>query len=60
MKLKFQHVISSVHVVVATPGRILDLIERKVAVVKNCGMLVLDEVSCFYLISLSMDKYVLR
>ncbi|XP_063689479.1 probable ATP-dependent RNA helicase ddx6 [Bolinopsis microptera] len=32
-----------VHVVVATPGRILDLIERKVAVVKNCGMLVLDE-----------------
>jgi len=32
-----------VHVVVATPGRILDLIERKVAVVKNCSMLVLDE-----------------
>jgi len=32
-----------VHVVVATPGRILDLIERKVAVVKTCGMLVLDE-----------------
>eukprot|EP00116_Pleurobrachia_bachei_P001804 sb/3462066/ len=32
-----------VHVVVATPGRILDLIERKVAVVKNCTMLVLDE-----------------
>ena len=50
MKLKFQHVISSVHVVVATPGRILDLIERKVAVVKNCGMLVLDEV--FYILFL--------
>lgn len=32
-----------VHVVVATPGRILDLIERKVAVVKKCEMLVLDE-----------------
>lgn len=32
-----------VHVVVATPGRILDLIERKVAVVKTCRMLVLDE-----------------
>lgn len=32
-----------VHVVVSTPGRILDLIERKVAVVKTCTMLVLDE-----------------
>ena len=32
-----------VHLVVATPGRILDLMEKQVANVSKCRMLVLDE-----------------
>lgn len=32
-----------VHMVIATPGRILDLMEKQVADVKNCKMLILDE-----------------
>lgn len=35
----------TVHIVVATPGRILDLIEKGVAKVGSCQILVLDEVS---------------
>ena len=31
------------HVIVATPGRLVDLVEKGVAKVKNCGMVVLDE-----------------
>jgi ATP-dependent RNA helicase DDX6/DHH1 len=34
---------STVHLVVATPGRIIDLMEKGVAEVKDCKMLVLDE-----------------
>lgn len=34
----------NVHVVVATPGRILDLSSRGVANLEHCKMLVLDEV----------------
>ena len=34
---------SVVHLIVATPGRILDLMEKDVAVVDKCKMLVLDE-----------------
>lgn len=34
----------TVHVIVATPGRLLDLIEKKIANVNSCQMLVLDEV----------------
>jgi ATP-dependent RNA helicase DDX6/DHH1 len=33
-----------VHVIVATPGRILDLSAKGVADLKNCKMVVLDEV----------------
>lgn len=33
------------HVIIATPGRILDLMEKKVAIMDHCKMLVLDEVS---------------
>lgn len=33
----------SVHMVIATPGRILDLMEKGVADMSNCKMLVLDE-----------------
>lgn len=32
-----------VHVVIATPGRILDLMDKEVANMENCKMLVLDE-----------------
>lgn len=34
--------------VIATPGRILDLIKKGVAKVNQVQMIVLDEVSCFY------------
>ena len=34
----------TVHVIVATPGRLLDLVEKHIAKVDNCQMLVLDEV----------------
>jgi len=33
----------NVHLVIATPGRVLDLIEKKVAKVEKCKVLVLDE-----------------
>ena len=33
----------TVHLVIATPGRILDLMEKEVAVVDECNILVLDE-----------------
>ena len=32
-----------VHVIVGTPGRLLDLVEKGVANISECGMLVLDE-----------------
>lgn len=32
-----------IHIVIATPGRILDLISKDVANVENCNMIVLDE-----------------
>ena len=34
----------AVHVIVATPGRLLDLIEKSIADVSQCQILVLDEV----------------
>lgn len=34
---------STVHMVIATPGRILDLIDKNVADMSQCGMMVLDE-----------------
>ena len=36
-------IIVSVHLVVATPGRILDLMDKKVANVEKCRILCLDE-----------------
>lgn len=36
---------SAVHVVIATPGRVLDLIKKGVAKVGQVQMIVLDEVS---------------
>lgn len=40
---------SAVHVIVATPGRLLDLIEKGIANVSQCQMLVLDEVGVAYI-----------
>ena len=37
------HPTHTVHVVVATPGRIIDLMEKGIAKVSQCQMLVLDE-----------------
>jgi ATP-dependent RNA helicase DDX6/DHH1 len=34
---------NNIHVIVATPGRILDLISKKIARVDHCNMIVLDE-----------------
>ena len=42
----------TVHVIIATPGRILDLIKKGVAKVNQVQMIVLDEVS-YYSFSLS-------
>lgn len=37
--------IFAVHVIIATPGRILDLMDKNVANMDHCRVLVLDEVS---------------
>ena len=34
----------SVHIIVATPGRILDLMNKNLVKISKCGILVLDEV----------------
>ncbi|XP_054168439.1 ATP-dependent RNA helicase me31b-like [Oppia nitens] len=43
LKDDIMRIYDNVHVVIATPGRILDLIEKKVAVMERCGIAVLDE-----------------
>lgn len=48
----------TVHVVVATPGRILDLATKEVANLDNCKMLVLDEVD--KLLSIDFKQIVAR
>jgi len=42
-------ILPSVHIIIATPGRILDLMRKGVAKVDSCQILVMDEVSitCF-------------
>ena len=37
----------SVHLIIATPGRILDLMNKNIVKTDNCNMLVLDEVRFF-------------
>jgi len=39
-----------VHVIIATPGRILDLLDKSIAKVDHCRILVLDEVNLHFLI----------
>ena len=48
----------TVHVIVATPGRLLDLIEKNIARVNKCQMLVLDEVISNDIIVHVMYEYV--
>lgn len=43
LKDDIMRVYNGVHVVIATPGRLLDLLEKKVARVERCKTLVLDE-----------------
>jgi hypothetical protein len=40
----FAQIFVSVQVIIATPGRILDLMDKNVAIMDSCRMLVLDEV----------------
>lgn len=47
----FYRLSQTVHVIVATPGRILDLASKKVANLDECNLLILDEVDKL----LSMD-----
>lgn len=51
MREDFYRLSQTVHVIVATPGRILDLASKKVANLDECNLLVLDEVDKL----LSMD-----
>ncbi len=49
----------TVHLIIATPGRILDLMDKQVADVKHCKMLVLDEVpSSLFLVLPSIQSAV--
>merc|ERR1712128_296921 len=43
LKDDIMRIYEKVHLVVATPGRILDLMEKKIADVNNCKILCLDE-----------------
>lgn len=43
LKDDIMRIYENVHIIIATPGRILDLMEKKVAQMDKCGMLVLDE-----------------
>ena len=39
---------NTVHIFVATPGRVLDLANKGVADLSKCNMVILDEVSLFF------------
>jgi len=43
LKDDIMRIFGKVHVVIATPGRVLDLMEKKIAVMDRCKVLVLDE-----------------
>ena len=38
----------TVHVIIATPGRIYDLMKKELADTKQCQMIIMDEVSCHF------------
>ncbi|CAG0883971.1 unnamed protein product [Darwinula stevensoni] len=43
LKDDIMRLLENVHVIIATPGRILDLMEKKIAKMEKCKILVLDE-----------------
>ncbi|CAN7946132.1 unnamed protein product [Ixodes pacificus] len=43
LKDDIMRIYENVHVIIATPGRILDLMEKRVAQMDKCSMLILDE-----------------
>lgn len=43
----YYNILFIVHVIIATPGRILDLLDKSIAKVDHCRILVLDEVNTF-------------
>nr|XP_037279264.1 ATP-dependent RNA helicase me31b-like isoform X2 [Rhipicephalus microplus] len=43
LKDDIMRIYENVHVIIATPGRILDLMEKRVAQMDKCNMLILDE-----------------
>ncbi|UYV83118.1 DDX6 [Cordylochernes scorpioides] len=43
LKDDIMRIYENVHIIIATPGRILDLMEKNIAHMDNCNMLVLDE-----------------
>lgn len=49
-----------VHVIIATPGRILDLIKKGLAKVDRVQMMVMDEVGVFHLFINLSRRYVLH
>jgi superfamily II DNA/RNA helicase len=49
----------NVHIVVATPGRILDLSNKSVAKLSNCKILVMDEVRAAALQGWAMQAWLL-
>ena len=40
----------SVHAIIATPGRILDLLNKNLVKIGKCGIMVLDEVSVLHFV----------
>lgn len=48
LKDDIMRIYENVHVIIATPGRILDLMEKRVAQMDRCNMLILDEVSLVF------------
>lgn len=45
-----------VHLLVGTPGRILDLVKKGVCILKDCTMLVMDEVKLLLIIIVELRK----
>ena len=45
-----EHCCFTVHLIIATPGRILDLMNKNLVHAEHCKMMVLDEVMSHYLL----------
>lgn len=42
-----------VHILVGTPGRVLDLADKGIANLKECNTLIMDEVTWYFLLMLT-------